>query len=171
MDDKLRALPLFRSAQRYGYSVINPLTKEISVDPADPNLDTSAKPPRGTNYDTAWGVLLKMLDAARAKAAIVSPVYAIARIVIPVVVVSEKLFESYLDDSGSVAVVEQEHLTMLWRSPVGDNLITKVYFIAEQALPGFINDVAEAFHYIVQHHQAVFFEQAERHGYNEHPPS
>jgi hypothetical protein len=175
VDEKLRALPLFKSAQRYGYSVINPLTRRFSEEPEgqiSDSKDPNTKPQKDSNYDTAWGVLMKMLDAARAKASIVSPVYAIARIVFPVIVVSGKLFESYLDDSGSVAVIERERLTMLWRNPAGDNLTTQVHFIAEHALASFVEDVTEAFQYISQHHQAVFFEQAKRLGYDEQgPPS
>jgi hypothetical protein len=126
-DGRLHHLPFFGHRQT-GYSA------------ACAMLDSSS------NEDRAYKAITGVLSAATAKAQAAHHYYTMFRIAIPIVVITQPLFESFLDPaSGELKVEPRDEMPIYWRNPGVGQTDSLVYILTEAALPGFIARAKEAF--------------------------
>lgn len=97
------------------------------------------------NDDRAYKALTGVLTAAKAKSSVVDPYYTIFRVVLPIVVITDPLFESYLDQTGQLKVESRDEMAIYWKNPWVGQKDSIVYVLTERALPRFIERAKEAF--------------------------
>lgn len=97
------------------------------------------------NEDRAYKALTGILTAAKAKSQVVDVYYTIFRVVLPIVVITEPLFESYLDQTGQLKVEPRDEMAIYWKNPWVGQKDSIVYIVTEPALPRFIERAREAF--------------------------
>jgi len=73
---------------------------------------------------------------------------AIAEIVIPIIVIEGKLFESYLTEEGETVVTEIKSSTLLWRNRLTNAAHTIIKITTEDEFPNIVRDISEGITYL-----------------------